>query len=128
MKTRFIARLLTADDRLLSWAEVWAEPKPQDGRASCPFMATPGMTKFLVEEAGTVAKLVVHWPDLDVARARDQEPLEVQPLQVLDFVWFEPVWLVSGMSGVVLPAVTLRAPVVVAPPPALMGAKDGRLG
>lgn len=127
MKARFIVRLLSEDDTLLSWAEVWAEARPQPGRASCPFMASPGLTKFVIEAAGTVAKIAIHWPDLDVARVRAEAPVEVQPLQVFDFVWFEPVWLVAGMSNVVLPGVTVRAPVAVAPPTGGMGAKDPRV-
>lgn len=116
MTQRFVVRLLAADDRLLSWAEVYAEARPQPGRASCPFFAQPGLTKFLIEEAGTVTKLAVHWPDLDVARVRELPATDVLPLQMFDYVWLEPVWLVGGMANVVLPAVTVRKPVQVAPP------------
>lgn len=127
MKSRFVVRLLAEDDTLLAWSEVIAEARPQPGRASCPLFAVPGLTKFVIETSGTVAKLAVHWPDLDVARVRPLDPVTVQPLQVFDFIWHEPVWLVAGMSGVVLPAVTVRAPVTVAPPVGMMASMDSRM-
>jgi hypothetical protein len=126
MRTRFIARLLSADDTLLAWAEVWAEPRPQEGRASCPLFAVPSATRFTIEADGTVDKLAVHWPDLDVARVRALTGTPVKALQVFDFLWIEPVWLVAGMANVVLPAVTVRAPIVAAPPTGSLVQKDSR--
>ncbi len=115
MTQRFIVRLLTADDRLVAWAEVHATATPQTPRgASCPFFARP--TNFVIEQDGTVEKLSVHWPDLDVARVQQiLQPTEVKAGQVFTFTWMEPVWLVAGMRDVPLPQVTVRRSVTVAP-------------
>jgi hypothetical protein len=116
MKAEFVVRLLDRDNVLLAWAPVSAAPGPQPGRASCPLWPTPGVTRFVIEHSGVVASMAVHWPDLDVARSRELPETPVQEGQQFDFTWFEPVWLVSGMANVVLPPVTVRAPVVVQPP------------
>lgn len=120
--TRFVVRLLTREDRLLAWAEVQAKPKPQLGRASCPLFAR-GVTQFLIEEDGTVEKIAVHWPALDVARVAAFEAKAVKRGQLFDFLWIEPVWLVAGMANVVLPAVTVRGPVLAQPATAGLGVK-----
>jgi len=121
---KFVARLLDADDRLLAWATVMAAPQPIGGGRSCPFHA-PGPTSFVIEAAGTVTKLVVHWCDLDVARVTEVPATPVALGQVFTFTWFQPVWLVAGMQGVPLPAVTVRAPVGVAPPTGSFAAVGG---
>lgn len=116
MTQRFIVRLLTTDDRLVAWAEVHATAKPQAPRgASCPFFAP--QTRFLIDADGTVAKLSVHWADLDVARVQPVlQPTTVKAGQTFTLTWLEPVWLVAGMRDVPLPPVTVGRPVAVAPP------------
>lgn len=116
MVARFIVRLLDAEHALLAWAEVLAEAKPQERGGSCPFWPT-GPTQFVIEQAGTAAKVAIHWADLDVARIQDVlEPTPVSVGQVLTFGWMEPVWLVPGMRDVPLPAVTVRAPITLCVP------------
>lgn len=117
MTQKFVVRLLDDHDALLSWAEVYAEPRPQDRGASCPFFPVSGPTSFLIEQDGTVSKLTIHWCDLDVARVSPlMESVAVKTGQVFAFNWIEPVWLVPGMRDVPLPAVTLRQSVTLAPP------------
>lgn len=108
---KFVVRLLTAEGALLSWAEVYASPKPQERGASCPIWA-PGPTQFVIEQDGLASQISVHWCDLDVARKQAlMEAVPVQAGQVFTFAWLEPVWLVPGMRDVPLPGVTVRAPV-----------------
>jgi hypothetical protein len=128
VSSKFVVRLLAADDVLLAWATVMASPKRgEGGRASCPFIPD-SPTQFVIEQAGVPAKLSVHWADLDVARVRDLKGMPaVQPGQMYHFGWMEPIWLVSGMRDVPLPAVTVRGPVSIAPPPAQMGMRDSRV-
>jgi hypothetical protein len=115
MTTKFVVRLMGKGD-MLAWAEVYAEPSPQAGRASCPlFVVGKGPTKFLIEQSGLVTHMTIHWPDLDVVRSREMTPTPVQAGQVMEFLWIEPVWLVVGMKDITLPPVTVRAPVIVAP-------------
>lgn len=115
-REKFVVRLLDADAQLLAWAEVYAEPKPQERGASCPFWPS-GNTLFAIEQAGVATELTVHWCDLDVARRSPLlEPVAVQPGQVFTFAWMEPVWLVPGTRDVPLPAVTIRQPVSISPP------------
>jgi hypothetical protein len=121
-REKFVVRLLDAQDALLAWAEVSAEPKPQERGASCPlYAATP--SQFLIEQDGTATRLSVHWCDLDVARVQHLlEPVTVKQGQVFTLSWLEPVWLVPGMRDVPLPAVTVRQSVTVVPPTgSLMG-------
>ena len=117
MPTKFVVRLLDAEDALLAWSEVSADPSPQAPRgASCPFFA-PGPTLFPIERAGRAVKITVHWCDLDVARlATPIAPLEVVVGQVVRYDWIEPLWLVPGMRDVPLPAVTVRAPIAIGVP------------
>ncbi len=114
MKHKFVARLLTADDALVGWSEVWAEARPQQGRASCPLIPVTD-TRFLCEIDGQATKVAVHWTELDVARVIEIPPLPCTAGGVLAMHWTEPVWLVAGMKDVVLPAVTVRAPITVSP-------------
>jgi hypothetical protein len=116
MAQKFVVRVLDADDALLAWAEVHAEPRPQARGASCPFFPiTP--TQFPIERDGVAAKLTIHWCDLDIARLTSLlEPTPVRTGQVFTFTWIEPVWLVTGMREVPLPAVTLRQSVALAVP------------
>jgi hypothetical protein len=124
MIAKFIVRLLDANARLLAWAEVYAEAKPQDRAGSCPFWAT-APTMFVIEEAGDAVEVTIHWADLDVARRQVLlAPVMVAPPAVFRFDWIEPVWLVPGMRDVPLPAVTVRAPVMVSPPAAAIGVKS----
>jgi hypothetical protein len=126
MITKFVVRLLDRDNTLLSWAEVAAVPAPQSGRASCPFWPS-AVTRFVIEQSGVIATMAVHWTDLDIARTREMAETPVEAGQVFDFTWIEPVWLVAGMSGVLLPPVTVRAPVVAQPPAGSLVAKGTRL-
>ena len=123
MTSKFVVRLLDAEGALLSWAEVYASPRPQERGASCPFFPT-APTKFAIEKHGIVTQMSVHWADLDVARLRDMTPTEVQPGQVFDFIWIEPVWLVPGMRDVPLPTVTVRGPVHLGIPQGTLGASS----
>lgn len=116
MATKFVVRLLDPDDQLLAWTTVWADPKPQEGRASCPFWPT-GATQFAIEQAGVVTRMSVHWCDLDIARvSQPMEPTAVQVGQVFTFAWLEPVWLVAGMRDVPVPPVTVRESVTLVVP------------
>lgn len=124
MTAKFVVRWMTADDRLVAWAEVWAESRPQEGRGSCPFWAK-GITRAFVTEHGTISKLVVHWTDLDVVRTRPEPPCDVQVGQVLEYAWLEPVWMVQSERGVILPPVTVGTQRV-EPPMSLLGARDSR--
>lgn len=126
--SKFVVRLMSEDDQLLSWAEVWASPVPQEGRHSCPFFPTPRQTPFLIEQAGVVTKYTVHWTDLDVVRSQALGPVSVAPLQIFTFDWsLQPVWLVQSWPGIVLPGVTVRAPVTMTPEAAGFGLKDARV-
>jgi hypothetical protein len=122
MTEKFVIRLLADDNSLLAWAEVHATATPQQGRASCPFFA-PRPTQFRIDEAGTATKISVHWCALDVARVQSLvEPVPVQRGQVFNMNWIEPIWLVSGMRDVPLPAVTVGTPVSMSIPLGKMGA------
>lgn len=121
---KFVVRLLTADDQLLGWQEVWCEPRPEGQRASCPFWpANRQPTQLPIEQTGTATKITVHWCDLDIARTKDlMAPVDVTAGMLMAFHWLEPVWLVSGMQNIPLPAVTLRSSVTLGPDPAQVGA------
>lgn len=113
---KFVVRLLDDAGALLSWAEVRAEPRPQERGASCPFWPV-GPTLFVIEQDGFASRISVHWCDLDVARV--QSVVESTPVsvgQVLTFAWIEPIWLVPGQRDVPLPAVTIRQAVSLSPP------------
>lgn len=115
-RDKFVVRLLTDAHELLSWAEVRAEPRPQDRGASCPYWPT-GPTSFVIERNGVASTISVHWCDLDVARMQKIiEPTPVQAGQVMTFAWMEPIWLVPGQRDVPLPAVTVRSSVTLVPP------------
>lgn len=107
-REKFVVRLLDASAQLLGWAEVYAEPKPQDRGASCPYW--PVMpTQFPIERDGIATEITVHWCDLDVARREPiLDPTPVQAGQVMAFSWLTPIWLVAGMRDVPLPGVTVR--------------------
>lgn len=116
MTARFVVRLLDAAGVLLSWAEVYAEARPQERGASCPFFALQPTT-FFIEQNGLASQTTIHWCDLDVARTQAiLEPVPVQVGQIFTFAWMEPVWLVPGMRDVALPAVTVRKPVSISVP------------
>lgn len=120
---KFVVRLLDADHHLLSWAEVWAAPKPIGRGRSCPFFPTTP-TQFVITRAGTPAVLVVHWCDLDLARMREQTGPAVAVGQVLNFGWIEPVWLASGgMENVPMPSVAVPGPVTVGVPTGGIGVR-----
>lgn len=114
---KFVVRLLDDAGTLLSWAEVYASPKPQARpAASCPFFAAVP-TLFRIDQSGVASRISVHWCDLDVARVQYVlEPVAVEVGQVLSFSWIEPVWLVPGSRDVPLPPVTVRAPVAIGVP------------
>lgn len=117
MTAKFIVRLLTAEGDLLSWAEVYAEARPQGRPRSTPFVALSPST-FVIEREGLASQLSVHWADLDVARVTPlMGATPVQIGQVLRFDWIEPVWMVKGSEvDVPLPPVTVRAQVKIQPP------------
>lgn len=112
-REKFVVRLMDGDT-LLAWAEVYASPAPQGQRRSCPFWPE-GSTPLVIDRAGSASSLTVHWCDLDLVRVCTPiEPVAVQVGQVFQWTWIEPIWLVpASEKDVVLPAVTLRAPVVV---------------
>ena len=121
-KEKFVLRLLSAGDELLAWAEVYASPKPQQQvdasgnrrSASCPYFPDDGLpTPLAIEVSGRATKVSIHWCDLDIARVMDlTEPMDVTAGALANFSWLlTPVWLVAGMHGVPLPAVTMRSPV-----------------
>lgn len=115
-REKFVVRLMDTDAQLLAWVEVYAEPRPQERGASCPYWPV-APTQFVIERDGVASDLTVHWCDLDVARrAQPLEPVAVLAGQVFTFTWMEPVWLVSGMRDVPLPAVTLRQSVQIGVP------------
>lgn len=117
MTEKFVVRLLSADDLLLAWTEVYATSQPEHGRASCPFWAPQNMSTFLIETSGTASKLSIHWCDLDVARVQAiLEPLAVTAGDLCQFAWLEPVWLVSGMRDVPMPSTTVKTSVKIQPP------------
>jgi hypothetical protein len=115
-REKFVVRLLDKDAQLLAWAEVYADPKPQERGASCPYWPTTA-TQFVVERDGVASEIAVHWCDLDVARRSPvMEPVEVKAGQVFSFSWAEPIWLVAGMRDVPLPAVTIHQPIAIEVP------------
>jgi hypothetical protein len=125
MRARFIVRLMSEADELLSWAEVWAQAKPQKTAGSCPFWPFKA-TQFVIEQDGHAAYMTVHWADLDVARK--QQLLNTTPVQVgqvFTFAWLEPVWLVPGMRDIPLPGVTVRGPVAIGVPTGSLAAVAG---
>lgn len=124
---KFVLRLLSADNALLAWAEVYASPRPQqqvdaDGNrrsASCPYFPTDDLpTPLPVVLSGVATKVSIHWCDLDIARVMDLlEPLTLQAGQLASFSWaLTPVWLVAGMRDVPLPAVTVTQAITVGVP------------
>ena len=116
MTEKFVVRLMDAEDRLLAWTTVMGQSKPQGSRRSCPFFPI-GQTQFAVEQAGIASKVVIHWCELDLARVQEVAPTAVQVGQVFTYTWIGPVWLVPAMDkDIVLPPVTIHAPVTVAPP------------
>ena len=116
MTEKFVVRVMDAENALLAWTTVYAESRPQGSRRSCPFWAV-GRTQFVIERDGLASQVLVHWCDLDLARAQAIEPTPVQVGQVFDYAWIGPVWLVPAMEkDLVLPPVTERAPVTLAVP------------
>lgn len=116
-REKFVVRLLDKEGALLSWAEVYAEPKPQERGASCPLWPI-GPTQFIIDQSGMASQITIHWCDLDVARSAPPllEPVKVEAGQVFTFTWIEPLWLVAGMRDVPLPGVTMRASVTLSVP------------
>ena len=127
MTARFIVRLLDAAGALLAWAEVTAAAQPQDRAGSCPFWPT-GPTEFVIDAAGAVTQVAIHWPDLDVARLKAlPAPVPVQPGERRSLPWTEPIWLVAGMRDVPLPPVTVKGSVAITVPIGTLNAIDSRL-
>lgn len=124
MDAKFIVRLTTADNELLSWAEVVAEARPQGRPRSTPFVAYAA-TLFAIEQAGVAKRISVHWADLDLVRVNNlAEGVAVEPGQVMRFDWIEPVWLVKGSEvDIPLHPVTVRKPVAVLVPTGNVGAE-----
>jgi hypothetical protein len=121
MRQKFVVRLVDADGCLLAWVPVWASPRPQAGRASCPFWPE-GATRFCIEQPGDAVAVSIHWCDLDIARVNALiEPVHVEAGQAFDFSWVEPIWLVAGMRDVALPPVTERQPVAIGVPTGGLG-------
>jgi hypothetical protein len=111
---KFVLRLLDHAGELLAWSTISAIPAPQDRAASCPFWSIDGRTtRVAIEKSGRATEISVHWCELDVARRSDIEEVDVEAGQVFDFTWLQPVWLVAGTRDVPLPAVTVRATVIV---------------
>jgi len=116
ISNKFVVRLLDAEDQLLAWATIYPELRPHVGRASCGFVATEP-TPLPIDRDGVATRLAVHWCDLDLARITSLvEPMQVTAGQLAHYGWIEPVWLVSGMRDVPLPATTERNGVTVGVP------------
>ncbi len=124
---KFVLRLLSADDTMLAWAEVFASPRPQQQvdetgnkrSASCPYFPVDDLpTQLPVFEAGVATKVSIHWCDLDIARVMDLAgELTVEVGQTAMFSWtLTPVWLVAGMHNVPLPPVVIAKPVQLSVP------------
>lgn len=113
---KFVLRLLDASAQLLGWAEVYADPRPQERGGSCPFW--PSQDALIpIDVSGVATEITVHWCALDVARrAPIPEPVPVEAGTVMRWAWLQPVWLVPGARDVPLPAVTLRGPARVVVP------------
>lgn len=128
-REKFVVRLLNAKDELLGWAEVYAEPSPQERGASCPYWPVTGrLTKIPIDRAGNASQFTVHWCDLDVARLVSiNAPLAVKPGQTADWIWLEPIWLVPGQRDVPLPPVTVRESVTISVPMGDLAARDSRV-
>ncbi len=121
MVALFVVRWVDADGNLLAWARVPASPKPQASRASCPFWPVQP-TSMTIERDGAIAQIVIHWPDLDIARVKAlPEPQPVTAGQTYLFTWLEPIWLVAGMANIALAPVTETAPVTIGVPTARLG-------
>lgn len=116
MQARFVVRVLDETYALLGWAEVLASPRPQPGRASCPFWPAAHTTPFTMEQEGRAHYIAIHWPDLDIARLKAIDSIPVVVGQIVTLSWDEPVWLVAGGKDVPLPEVTQRASVTIAVP------------
>lgn len=116
MVQRFVIRLMSDQDELLSWAEVMAEARPQGRPRSTPFMAL-GPTPLVIEKSGLAASIIVHWPDLDLVRRTPlMNPTPVDVGLCFRFDWIEPVWMVKGADAdIPLPQVTVRKNVAIAP-------------
>jgi hypothetical protein len=124
--TKFVFRVLGAHDELLAWTTVHAQPRPQVGRASCPFYPT-SPTRFVVERDGIATSLAIHWCDLDIARrAQVAAPTPMTVGQEYTWTWIEPVWLVSGMKEVPLPPVTVGKSVAIEVPVGALGVTGER--
>jgi hypothetical protein len=117
MTQTFVVRLCDADRRMLSWARVEAESRPQRPKAgSCPFYAAQP-TVFIIDRVGVATQLIVHWANLDVVRSVPMlTSVDVEPGQVHQFSWMEPVWLVPGERDIVLEGVTERSSVMIGVP------------
>lgn len=124
---KFVLRLLSADNELLAWSEVFATPRPQQEvdehgarrAVSCPYWPVDNQaTPLPVTVTGTATKVSIHWCDLDIARVMDLiEPMRVEVGQTAMFAWtMTPVWLVAGMRDVPLPPVVIAAPIHVGVP------------
>ena len=110
MEARFVVRVLDDAQALLGWAEVLASARPQPRGASCPLWPAAPTLTFLMERAGRARYIAIHWADLDIARLKTIDPIDVVVGQIVTLSWDEPMWLVAGMRDVPLPAVTVHSP------------------
>jgi hypothetical protein len=117
MTTKLVIRVMDAADTLLAWTEIQGEIRG-DG---CLRYAHPAMA--WVECAGTPTQLSVHWADVNV---EVRSAFAYKPVTMGDLIplrWDDqPVLVVGPMPGP-LPPVTVRAPIAIAVPVGVMGAR-----
>ena len=113
---KFAVRLVDDTGNLLAWTAIYAEPRPQEGGASCPFWPT-GPTTFIVETPGLASEMIISWCDLGISRKQQiAEPVQVEVGQQLTFAWFEPVWLVFAPYKGPIPTITEYQSIMISPP------------
>lgn len=123
MEQKFVIRLMDKDGVMLGWCEEHLRGKEGSFKAE--------VSEIDIVAAGIAHHIHVHWCDLDVVRT---EPLATGPIDIpaekigskAKFFWtFKSVWLVKGKREEHLPPVAVKKPIVLAPPPAAMGAVPG---
>lgn len=121
---QFVVRVLDASDALLSWARVSARAQ-RNGAVT--HLIAKGPTRFVVTADGVASKLSIEWPDMGgIARV---EPIAATPVkrdQSFNFLWSQPVWVISGEVNAPTPAVTEFGSVAIEVPTGLMGATGMR--
>jgi hypothetical protein len=113
--TKLVLRVLGLSGELLGWTEVTALAKGDGALWAMSAVLVP------VELAGTPTVLSIHWADVNV---EVRAPMPGKPMSVGQSISIpheaDPMLRV-GTPPVNLPAVTVRAASVIAPPSATMG-------